>query len=123
MALYYYAESNLELLMSKQNTQTRKIGLIALKVLFIVATFYFGITSNTMAWNVADIGVGVMAIINIIGILVIAKPAFISLKDFEAKEAAGKQDQHFMLSDVDDKDAFKGVEFWKDENIKRKYKI
>ena len=124
MAVYYYAESNLELLFEKKTQSFRKSALLGLRILFLLAILYFGLTSNTAAWNVADIGVGVMAIINVIGILMIGKPAFISLLDFEKKQKEGLIDQPFKLSDIpsDLQDNFRGVTFWKDENINKKYK-
>jgi len=123
MALYYYAESNLELLLSKYSNALRKKGIIVLKVLYIVALLYFGLSSNAMAWDIADIGVGVMAIINIIGILFIAKPAFITLKDFEKNQAEGNEDKIFDVAHLSDEDQkhFGGVTFWTDENITKKY--
>lgn len=123
MAYYYYAESNLELLLNKVSHKKRKIAIWMLKFVFIGATYFFGIRSNTSAWAAADIGVGLMAIINILGILVISKPALLSLVDFEQKQKVNLENKVFRLSDIPlaQLKHFKGVEFWKDENIERKY--
>ncbi|WP_423363677.1 alanine/glycine:cation symporter family protein [Mycoplasma sp. P36-A1] len=123
MAYYYYAESNLELLMrNKFSDKQRKIAIWMLKGIFLAATYFFGIRSNAAAWAAADIGVGLMAIINIIGILIICKPAIICLKDFEKKQAEGKEDQPFVLEDlsIEEQKSFKGVDFWTRENISKK---
>ena len=41
-------------------------------------------------WNLGDIGVGVMAWVNIIAILLLSPKAFKALKDFERQQKEGK---------------------------------
>lgn len=117
MAYYYYAETNLELLLSKYSEQVRKVAKWCLKVIFLFTTYYFGIKSNTVAWAAADIGVGIMAYVNIIGILFVAKPAIIAFKDFEKREKDNTEDEFFTIESlpIEEQAAFKGVTFWHEE--------
>ncbi|MDH6603684.1 AGCS family alanine or glycine:cation symporter [Bacilli bacterium PM5-9] len=114
MAYYYYAETNLELLLEKQSDGTRKAASWVLKILFLLMTGFFGLRANAVAWNAADVGVGLMAWINIIGILVIAKPALLTFKDFERRQKAGTDDEFFTVEALpaEDQPYFKGVTFW-----------
>ena len=53
------------------------------------ATFYGTVKAADVAWGMGDIGVGMMAWLNIIGILIIffmAKPAIKALKDYERQQ-------------------------------------
>ncbi|KDR94220.1 alanine or glycine:cation symporter, AGCS family [Peptoclostridium litorale DSM 5388] len=88
LAFYYNAETNAVYLEEKLNVK----GLVmALRVIIVAATFYGAIKTATLAWGLADIGVGMMAWINIIAILLLRKPAFKVLKDYESQLKAGKE--------------------------------
>jgi AGCS family alanine or glycine:cation symporter len=43
-----------------------------------------------MAWTLGDLGVGIMAWLNIIAILILQKPAMLALRDYETQKKAGK---------------------------------
>ncbi|WP_297432088.1 sodium:alanine symporter family protein [uncultured Cetobacterium sp.] len=58
---------------------------ISYKILIIVMVFQGGIQENQTVWALADLGLGLMAIINIGCILPISKDAIDSLKDYEEK--------------------------------------
>ena len=123
MALYYYGETNLELLMKKYSEKARKNAILLLKLAYLLSIYFFGIKSNSVAWAAADIGVAVMAWINLIGIVVIAKPALILLKDYEKREKEGTEDVHFTVEslDAEDQPHFKGVDFWLEENVRNHF--
>ena len=58
----------------------------------MAATFYGAVKTANLAWGLGDIGVGLMAWLNIVGILIIffmSKPALKALKDYEAQRKAG----------------------------------
>ena len=89
IAYYYIAETNVAYL-----NRYFKLGLPLFVVkLLIMAMVVFGtINSAGYIWNLGDIGVGLMAWINILGILVIyfaGKPTIICLRDYEAQLKAG----------------------------------
>jgi AGCS family alanine or glycine:cation symporter len=93
IAYYYIAETNVAYL----NAYLKKymkggIPLVIVKLMIMTMVAYGTINSAGYIWNLGDIGVGVMAWINIIGILVIyfvAKPTIICLRDYEAQLKAG----------------------------------
>jgi AGCS family alanine or glycine:cation symporter len=86
MAYYYIAETNLSyLLRGNQN----KAYLWALRILIMAATFYGSVKTASLAWTVGDIGVGLMAWLNIIAILLLRKPALLALKDYQRQKDAG----------------------------------
>ena len=47
------------------------------------------IRTAEMAWTLGDIGVGLMAWLNIVAILILQKPALVSLRDYEAQQKLG----------------------------------
>jgi len=80
---YFYAEQNFKFI------TTSKPALSVFRILCCVVVF-FGAQSNlTLAWNLADIFMGIEAIINIFVIFVLGKWAIAALKDYEEQKAAG----------------------------------
>ena len=63
------------------------------KIIFLCFTFYGTITTGSQAWTLGDIGVGIMAWINIVGILLMYKPAVECLKDYELRMKEGRVDE------------------------------
>ncbi|MGL5314954.1 MAG: alanine:cation symporter family protein, partial [Peptostreptococcaceae bacterium] len=122
MAYYYIAEVNLAYLYQKVfkgKVETKKYALLGLKIVLLAATFYGCIKTATLAWAMGDIGVGMMAWLNIIAILIIAKPALVSLKDYEAQKKAGIPREDINFDPI--KLGIKNATFWEDR-IKEKSK-
>ncbi|WP_299824850.1 alanine/glycine:cation symporter family protein [uncultured Pontibacter sp.] len=86
MAYYYIAETNLSYLDKKGN----KWLLWTLRTLLLVATFYGSIKTAESAWMLGDIGVGIMAWLNVVAIILLRKPALRALKDYSEQRKAGK---------------------------------
>ncbi|MCC9167929.1 alanine/glycine:cation symporter family protein [Pontibacter harenae] len=86
MAYYYIAETNLSYLDAKGNKWT----LWALRGLILFATFYGSVKTAESAWVLGDIGVGIMAWLNVVAIILLRKPALRALKDYQAQRNAGK---------------------------------
>ncbi len=89
LAYYFIAENNIYYI-----KRTLKIpgAVFLLKVVIMSATFYGTVKAADIAWGMGDIGVGIMAWLNIIGILIIffmGKPAFKALKDYERQQKEG----------------------------------
>ncbi|WP_042151011.1 MULTISPECIES: sodium:alanine symporter family protein [unclassified Pseudoalteromonas] len=115
LAYYFIAENNVYYI-----KRTLKLpGLtFALKVLIMLATFYGTVKAADLAWALGDIGVGMMAWLNIIGILIIffmAKPAIKALKDYEAQRKAGVETYTFDPKAL----GIEKADFW-EERIKNK---
>lgn len=87
MAYYYIAETNLSYLDESGN----KILVNVLRMMIIAATIYGSVKTAEAAWTLGDIGVGVMAWLNVIAILLLRKPALKVLKDYERQRKAGKK--------------------------------
>lgn len=56
---YYYGESNLK------NLTSNKKAIFILKIISVITIFIGGVISSTTAWNIGDILIGILAIINI----------------------------------------------------------
>ncbi len=115
MAYYYIAEVNLAYLYKKVfkgNNKTKGFVLNILKVVLLFATFFGCIKTANLAWALGDIGVGVMAWLNIVAILIIAKPALVALKDYENQKKAGVNIQDISFNPV--KLGIENADFWED---------
>ncbi|SUX53586.1 alanine/glycine:cation symporter family protein [Chromobacterium vaccinii] len=86
IAYYYIAETNIAFI----NRKARRPWLVfALKVGLMAATVYGTVKTADLAWGLGDIGVGLMAWLNIIAIILMQKPALACLRDYEAQKAQG----------------------------------
>ena len=81
---YYYAESNI--LFIKNN----KLLLFVFRCTCLLAVFFGAQADFSLVWNLADITMGCMAIVNIIAILLLGNIALKVLKDYETQKKAGK---------------------------------
>ncbi|PAK37968.1 alanine/glycine:cation symporter family protein [Peribacillus simplex] len=86
MAYYYIAETNIAYLMRNRNG---KSAMFALKIIILAASFYGSVRTAELAWALGDAGLGIMVWLNVIAILILAKPALITLKDYEKQKKAG----------------------------------
>lgn len=86
VAYYYMAETNIQYI----NRKLHRPWTIAVLKLAIIASVAFGaVRSAGTAWDLGDLGVGLMAWLNIIAILIVQKPALRALRDYEAQKRAG----------------------------------
>lgn len=81
---YYYAESNILFI------KNSKVLLNLFRVTCIVAIFLGAQANFTLMWNIADITMGIMAIINIIAIFLLRKTALRALDHYEKQRRNGK---------------------------------
>jgi AGCS family alanine or glycine:cation symporter len=59
----------------------------------LLATFYGSVKTAEAAWVLGDIGVGVMAWLNVIAILLLQKPALKALRDYQQQRKRGLDPQ------------------------------
>ena len=111
LAYYYIAETNIAYL-----RRTFKVpgDMLFLKVALMASVFYGAVKTANLAWDLGDIGVGLMAWLNIVAILILyfmGKPALKALKDYEAQMKAGVTEYTF------DPDALgiKNADFWRND--------
>ncbi|MGE7767723.1 alanine/glycine:cation symporter family protein [Peribacillus sp. NPDC096540] len=86
MAYYYIAETNIAYLTRGKNSNW---PMLALKLGILATTFYGTMNEASLAWALGDIGLGVTVWLNIIAISILAKPALVSLKDYEKQKKQG----------------------------------
>ncbi len=82
---YFYAESNI--LFIKNN----KVVLFIFRITCVVAVFLGAQADFSLVWNLADITMGFMAIVNIIAIVLLGKVAIKVLKNYEQQKREGKR--------------------------------
>lgn len=91
---YYYGQSNIEFI------NTSKVSLNIYRF-FVVAMVLFGsLVKVELVWNLADLFMGLMAIINLITITRIGKFAFLALNDYKAQKAKGIKKPVFKASSI-----------------------
>jgi len=89
LAYYFIAETNIAYL---NRYFKGSIPLVAVKLVIMFMVAYGMVNSSGYIWTIGDIGVGLMAWINILGILAIffvAKPALTCLSDYEDQKKKG----------------------------------
>ena len=89
MAYYYYAETGIVYLFGKGKKEN--IAVRILRIVIVAAVFYGSVAEANAAWKLGDIGVGAMAWINIIAILLLFPKAIKALRDYEKQKRAGKE--------------------------------
>ena len=85
---------------------------ISIEILLLGAVFYGTVRTADLAWGLGDIGVGLMAWLNIVGILllfVVGQPALRALKDYEEQRKAGVENFTFDPEKL----GIKNADFWK----------
>lgn len=87
MAYYYIAESNISFVMRKNKSQ---VLIWCLRIIILFSTFIGCMTTAKTAWVLGDIGVGLMAWLNLIAILLLHKKVVVLFKDYNEQLKAGK---------------------------------
>lgn len=88
MAYYYMAETNIAYL-TKNNKSSKKMLYNVLRTVMLFNIGFFAINESSLAWGMGDIGVGMMAWLNIFAILALSKPALKALRDYEEQKEKG----------------------------------
>lgn len=84
---YFYCEGNLKYLLKRA---PRNWEMTAFRILAVVIVFLGAMTDFSLAWDTADVLMGIMALINLPVILILAKPALAALGDYVEQKRAGK---------------------------------
>lgn len=117
ISYYYKAETNLAFLLKNRQTKS-KWPSICLKLLLLLAVMYGSTNSATIVWALGDLGLGVMAWINLVVVLLLTKPALIVLKDYEVQRNAGKN-PYFNSYDT----PIPGADLWVGNKIRQKVEL
>lgn len=102
---YYYGETNIEFIRSNSN------WLYAYRFAVIGMVMFGSVAQVGLVWNLADLFMGLMAVLNLIAIFLIGKVALAVLNDYTTQLDAGKNPV-FKASHIPD---LKHAECWEDE--------
>ena len=101
------AEANVSYLDKKGD---KKYLINILRVTILATTYYATTITAGAVWTLGDIGVGLMAWLNMIAILILRKPAMKALKDYREQRKAGL-DPVFNSKKL----GIKNAEFWENK--------
>ena len=109
MAYYYYAETNVVYLLG--NGLKEKIAIWCVRISVIGMVFFGSLHEAKTVWDLGDIGVGSMAWINVIAILLLSPKVFRLLRSYEKQKMQGKEPE-FNPEEMN----ISNVDFWKKKN-------
>ncbi|MGG7143405.1 alanine/glycine:cation symporter family protein [Clostridium nigeriense] len=95
---YYYGETNIQFITNK------KIYLAIYRLFVGLMVFFGSLVSMDIVWNLADVFMGLMAIINLIAIVLLSKIAFKALEDYMIQKKSGIKDPVFKSSSIPELD-------------------
>ncbi|MCM3135657.1 alanine:cation symporter family protein [Paenibacillus polysaccharolyticus] len=81
---YYYGETNIEFIKSN------KIWLWVYRVAVIGMVLFGAVAKVQLVWDLADLFMGLMVVVNLIAILMLSKVTFEALKDYKRQKAEGR---------------------------------
>ena len=95
---YYYGEANIQFITNK------KTYLYIYRTLVGAMVFFGALVNMDLVWNLADVFMGLMAIINLIAIILLSKIAFKALEDYKTQKRKGIKDPIFKASSISELD-------------------
>ncbi|MBP2239884.1 AGCS family alanine or glycine:cation symporter [Cytobacillus eiseniae] len=109
---YYYGETNIEFIKKSRS------ALLVYRLAVIGMVIFGAVVDLAVVWNLADLFMGVMALINLVAIVMLGKIAFAALKDYRGQRKEGK-DPVFYADSIP---GLEGIECWetKEEALKDK---
>lgn len=99
---YYYGETNIEFI------KESPVALLIYRITVIGMVLFGSVVDLAVVWNLADLFMGIMALINLIAITMLAKIAMAALKDYREQRKQGK-DPVFYSDSIP---GLTGVESW-----------
>ena len=111
LANYYYGETNIEFISDK------KRYVVIYRIVVVGMVMFGSIREAVLVWSIADIFMGLMALVNMYAIFRLSKVARVLLDDYLEQKRAGR-DPHFIHDRVD-LPGKEHIEAWetKDERI------
>ncbi len=105
LGLNFYGESNIEYI-----TERRSV-LMGYRGAVVAAVLVGGLVSATLVWSLADLLLGVLALLNLLALAPLSRHVFALLKDYTAQHRAGRDPVYTR----DRIPGIPGVEVWEDE--------
>ncbi|MCP3740970.1 alanine/glycine:cation symporter family protein [Rossellomorea sp. BNER] len=109
---YYYGETNIEFI------KYSRVSLFIYRLAVIGMVIFGAVVKLDIVWLLADLSMGIMAIINLIAITILAPIALAALKDYRAQKKLGK-DPVFYSNSIE---GLKGIECWEEKPAEEKRK-
>lgn len=89
---YYYGETNIQFI------STKKIYLYLYRLLVIVMVLFGSVASMQVVWSIADVFMGLMAILNLIAIVLLGNIAIKALQDYISQRKTGNNPVFYASS-------------------------
>ena len=105
---YYYGESNIQFF------STKSVYLLIFRIMVVGMVAFGSVAELPFVWNLADLFMALMAIVNLIAITLLGRNAFLALKDYQEQKKAGVADPVFHPEKLVDRH---GIEAW--DNVSR----
>jgi alanine or glycine:cation symporter, AGCS family len=118
MAYYYIAETNLTYLI--KDNKNSKLYINILRAVFLASSYYGAVKTAAVAWGLGDLGVGIMAWLNIVAILIMGNIGLKVFKDYEEQKRMGRDPSTFVFEP--EKLGIKNADLWKTINKRRTVK-
>jgi alanine or glycine:cation symporter, AGCS family len=109
---YYYGESNIGFI------KNNKLVLNAYRIAVVGMVAFGSLAELSFVWSLADLFMGLMAIINLIAIILLGKIAFAALADYKKQKANG-QNPVFYTSNIE---GLQNLETWESAPTTEKQK-
>ncbi|MGN1209478.1 MAG: alanine/glycine:cation symporter family protein [Duodenibacillus sp.] len=100
---YFYGEVNMPFV------SRHPAALNVYRALVVLVTFSGAVLSLSTVWNLADLFMALMALVNLVAITLLGKYAFAALADYRRQQKAGTSDPEFDPSVLPD---MRGVQAW-----------
>lgn len=102
----YYVDSNFDYIVGKELTEKQRLPYRLIAVFLI---FFGAIQEQGFVWNLSDLFMGIMALINLPAILVLSNKLIACLNDYEAQRKRG-EDPVFVAKNIGIKE---DLDYWK----------
>ena len=114
MAYYYIAEVNVNYIVKRITGKGNIWATHILKLVLLGMTYYGAVKTSDLAWAMGDIGVGLMAWLNIVAILLLSNTVMKCFKDYESQKKSGKTSEEITFDPVPL--GIKNADFWENKN-------
>ncbi|WP_206659616.1 alanine/glycine:cation symporter family protein [Halobacillus litoralis] len=107
---YYYGETNIEFI------KTSKVNIFIYRIAVLAMVMFGAVAEFGLVWSLADLTMGIMALINLYAILRLSSVAYAALKDYRRQRKEGKDPVFYQdhLPGVD------GMEYWRRDQSSEK---
>lgn len=103
MAYYFYSESSIMYIFNlgkEKGKKAESVAIWAFRFGILGAAVFGAVRETNVIWQLGDIGVGLLAWINVIALLILCPKAIRALKDYERRLKAGEKNPEYHPSDI-----------------------